>query len=67
MNELSKETKSNKKLLLSDIISNFQVKKLDFSAQETIKIIEECKKKQQECLARKYVDWEKLSHIYITI
>ena len=67
MNELSKETKSNKNLLLSDIISNFQVKKLDFSAQETIKKIEECKKKQQECLDRKYVDWEKLSQIYITI
>ena len=59
--------KSNKNLLLSALISNFQVKKLDFSAQETIKIIEECKKKQQKCLARKYVDWEKLSHIYITI
>ena len=59
--------KSNKNLLLSDIISNFKVKKLDFSAQETNKIIEECKKKQQECLNRKYVDWKKLSHIYITI
>ena len=59
--------KSNKNLLLSALISNFKVKKLDFSAQETIKIIEECKKKQQKCLDRKYVDWEKLSHIYITI
>ena len=67
MNELSKETKSNKNLFLSALMSNFQVKKLDFSAQETIKKIEECKKKQQECLDRKYVDWEKLSHIYITI
>ena len=37
MNELSKETKSNKNLFLSALISNFQVKKLDFSAQETIK------------------------------
>ena len=64
---LNCKTKSNKKLLLSDIISNFKVKKLDFSAQETIKKIEECKNKQQECFDRKYVDWEKLSHVYITI
>ncbi len=47
--------------------SDFQVKKIDFSDPEVIAKIEECKKKQQECLDRKKVDWEKLSRTYITI
>ena len=59
---------SNEKLLLSDVMgSDFQVKKIDFSDPEVIKRIEECKKKQQDCLDRKKVDWEKLSRTYITI
>lgn len=47
--------------------SDFQVKKIDFSDPEVIAKIEECKRKQQECLDRKNVDWEKLSRTYITI
>ena len=47
--------------------SDFQVKKIDFSDPEVIAKIEECKRKQQECLDRKNIDWEKLSRTYITI
>ena len=66
--QVKKTDSSNEKLLLSDVMgSDFQVKKIDFSDQEVIKRIEECKKKQQECLDRKNVDWEKLSRTYITI
>jgi hypothetical protein len=56
------------KKLLSDIMdTNLKVKKIDSSDPEVIRKIEECKKKQQECLNRGKVDWEKLRKTYITI
>jgi hypothetical protein len=47
--------------------SDFKIKKIDFSDPEVIAKIKECKKKQQKCLDRKNIDWEKLSRTYITI
>lgn len=40
---------------------------IDSFDPEVKKEIEECRRKQQECLDRKTVDWDKLSRIYITI
>jgi hypothetical protein len=76
LNTMSKKSKTDKTVneatnpacFLGAVMgSDFQVKKIDFSDPEVIAKIEECKRKQQECLDRNNVDWDQLSRTYITI
>ena len=58
------------KTKLSDILKNgekIKVRHIDVNDPDFIKMCESCKKEQEMALARKKVDWNRLSRIYITI
>ena len=45
----------------------FKVEKVDFSDPAVKSRIEDCLRRQQECLDRKTIDWSRLNRTYTTI
>lgn len=47
--------------------AKLKIDKIDFNSPEIQKVFSDLRQKQQECLERKKVDWNKLKNTYINI